>query len=156
MTRPAEAPATGRLAAMLDDLAGIGRTERGRYSRFAWTATDLELREWFVAQAAARGLDVTVDRAGNQWAWWGDPDTEGPGVVSGSHLDSAPHGGALDGPLGVLSAFITIDVLRDCGMVPAAPLGVVNFTGTLGARFGLPCVGSRVLTGAATPSVSFA
>ena len=49
--------------------------------------------EWFAAAAAARGLDLTVDRAGNQWARRGDPDAT-PGVVIGSHLDSVPDGGA--------------------------------------------------------------
>ena len=44
-----------------------------------------------------------MDRNGNQWAWWGDPDADGPGVVTGSHLDSVPDGGAFDGPLGVVS-----------------------------------------------------
>ena len=47
----------------------------GGYRRYAWTRTDHDLREWFTGEAAARGLDVTEDRMGNQWAWWGDPAT---------------------------------------------------------------------------------
>ena len=50
---------------------------------------------------------------GNQWAWWGDPDAvPGTGVVTGSHLDSVPDGGAFDGPLGVVSALAAVDQLR--------------------------------------------
>ncbi|WP_278236299.1 allantoate amidohydrolase [Isoptericola sp. AK164] len=137
------------VAGLLRDVADVGRAPSGGYARFAWTTADLALREWFVAEAAARGLDVAVDRAGNQWAWWGDPDADGPGVVTGSHLDSVPGGGAFDGPLGVASAFAAVDVLRARGVHPARPLGVVNFSDEEGARFGLACLGSRAVTGTA-------
>ncbi len=130
------------------ELEPIGRCERsGGYRRFAWTDTDRQLREWFAAQAADRGLELTVDRAGNQWAWWGDPD-RAPGVVLGSHLDSVPDGGAFDGPLGVVSAFVALDGLRAQADPPARPVGVVNFGDEEGSRFGVACAGSRILTGA--------
>ena len=79
------------------------------------------MREWFAGECAARGLDLVEDRMGNQWAWWGDPDTDASGgIVTGSHLDSVPDGGAFDGPLGVVSALAAIDQLR-AGRLPAAP-----------------------------------
>jgi N-carbamoyl-L-amino-acid hydrolase len=132
---------------MWADLEPIGRDGRtGGYRRFAWTAEDAKLREWFAGEAAARGLTMTLDRAGNQWAWQGDPD-ESPGVVVGSHLDSVPDGGAFDGPLGVVSAFAALDALRDKGFTPRLPLGVVNFGDEEGARFGVACAGSRLITG---------
>jgi N-carbamoyl-L-amino-acid hydrolase len=135
---------------MFAALAPIGRDPRsGGYKRFAWTDEDAALREWFAGAAGDRGLTVTVDRAGNQWAWWGDPDHDGrPGVAIGSHLDSVPDGGGYDGPLGVMSALAAIDVLRERGITPSRPVGVVNFADEEGARFGLACTGSRVLTGA--------
>jgi N-carbamoyl-L-amino-acid hydrolase len=134
--------------ALWDELLPLGRSpSSGGYRRFAWTPTDLSLREWFAAVAADRGLAVTVDRAGNQWAWWGDPDAV-PGVVAGSHLDSVPDGGAFDGPLGVVSALVAVDALRSRGFVPSRPIGVVNFADEEGARFGVACAGSRLLTGA--------
>ena len=133
------------------ELEPVGRHPgSGGYRRFAWTREDAALREWFTAAAAARGLDVTTDRAGNQWAWWGDPDADGPGVVVGSHLDSVPDGGAFDGPLGVISAFAALDDLRADGYTPARPVAVVNFGDEEGARFGVACAGSRLLTGALT------
>ncbi|MFE7507735.1 allantoate amidohydrolase [Promicromonospora sp. NPDC057488] len=135
------------VGALLDAIADVGRAASGGYERFAWTAHDLTLREWFAAEAAARGLDVVLDRAGNQWAWWGDPDADGPGVVTGSHLDSVPGGGAFDGPLGVAGAFAALDALRASGVVPVRPLGIVNFSDEEGARFGLACLGSRAVTG---------
>lgn len=129
-------------------LEPVGRAASGGYRRFAWTRTDHTLREWFAAACAERGLDVTVDRAGNQWGWWGDPDADGPGVAIGSHLDSVPDGGAFDGPLGVVSALLAVDELRRAGVTPSRPLAVVNFADEEGARFGVACGGSRILTGA--------
>ena len=133
---------------MWSPIAGIGRDpSTGGYRRFAWTGADHELREWFAGEAAGRGLDLVEDRMGNQWAWWGDPD-QSPGIVTGSHLDSVPDGGAFDGPLGVVSAFAAIDALRARGFRPDLPIGVVNFVDEEGARFGIACAGSRVITGA--------
>jgi N-carbamoyl-L-amino-acid hydrolase len=129
------------------DLDDIGRAPSGGYRRFAWTPADLTLREWFAAAAQQRGLDVTIDRNGNQWAWWGDPDAE-PGIVIGSHLDSVPDGGAFDGPLGVVSSLAALDALREKGFVANRPIGVVNFADEEGARFGIACAGSRLMTGA--------
>ncbi|MDT4916369.1 MAG: beta-ureidopropionase / N-carbamoyl-L-amino-acid hydrolase [Pseudonocardiales bacterium] len=141
---------------MWSALEPIGRDARtGGYSRFAWTREDAALREWFAGEATARGLTVVLDRAGNQWAWQGDPDQE-PGVVMGSHLDSVPDGGAFDGPLGVVSAFAALDLLQERGHQPSRPVGVVNFGDEEGARFGVACAGSRILTGRLGPAQAHA
>jgi N-carbamoyl-L-amino-acid hydrolase len=133
---------------MLDELARIGRDlSTGGYLRDAWSPADLELREWFRGEAARLGLDTREDRNGNLWAWWGDPSRE-PGVVTGSHLDSVRQGGAYDGPLGVASAFAAVQALKESGARPRRPLGVACFSDEEGARFGMPCMGSRLLTGA--------
>jgi N-carbamoyl-L-amino-acid hydrolase len=138
--------------AMWADLQPVGRASTGGYRRYAWTREDHELREWFAGQCLARGLDVIEDRAGNQWAWWGDPDAVRPdgatgGVAVGSHLDSVPDGGAFDGPLGVVSALAALDALQSTGRRPGVPLAVVNFGDEEGARFGIACAGSRIITG---------
>ncbi len=138
------------------ELQPVGRAPSGGYRRFAWTPVDLALREWFTSCATARGLEVLLDRAGNQWAWWGDPDASGPGLVTGSHLDSVPDGGAFDGPLGVVAAFVAVDALRSKGFVPSRPIGVVNFADEEGARFGVACAGSRLVTGALSPERALA
>ncbi|MEU9831193.1 allantoate amidohydrolase [Streptosporangium sp. NPDC048047] len=132
----------------IEHLGRDGRT--GGYLRDAWSPADRELREWFRQEAERRGLDLRQDRNGNLWAWWGDPSAR-PGVVTGSHLDSVRQGGAFDGPLGVVSAFAALDALRARGAEPARPLGVACFTDEEGARFGVPCVGSRLLTGVLDP-----
>jgi N-carbamoyl-L-amino-acid hydrolase len=147
---------TTRFSSMWADLEGVGREpSTGGYRRYAWTRVDADLREWFAAECAVRGLDLTEDRMGNQWGWWGDPDAE-PGIVAGSHLDSVPDGGAFDGPLGVVSAFAAVDALREQGFVPQRPIGVVNFVDEEGARFGVACAGSRVVTGALSPERALA
>ncbi|MBT3164936.1 allantoate amidohydrolase [Streptomyces sp. Vc74B-19] len=135
---------------MWRQLLPVGRNSAsGGYRRFAWTGADADCRDWFREQARRRGLAYEEDRNGNQWAWLGDP-AAGDAVVTGSHLDSVPDGGAFDGPLGVVSAFAALDELSRRGARPARPLGVVNFGDEEGARFGLACVGSRLTAGALT------
>lgn len=141
---PADA---GRFAGAWSDLVGVGRDRvRGGYSRHLFDDADMLMRQWFTEQAERRGLEVENDRNGNVWAWWGEP---GPGaVVTGSHLDSVPGGGAFDGPLGVVSALLAVDELRVRGVAPTRPLAVACFAEEEGGRFGLPCMGSRLMTGA--------
>ncbi|RIJ70848.1 allantoate amidohydrolase [Nakamurella silvestris] len=145
----APGPADGaRFASAWSDLATVGRDQqRGGYSRHAFDDAEMAMRSWFVEQAERRGLQVEVDRNANIWAWWGTP---GPGaLVTGSHLDSVPGGGAFDGPLGVVSSLLAIDELRVRGFVPSRPIALVCFVEEEGGRFGLPCLGSRLMTGVA-------
>ncbi len=136
---------------MWAELEPIGRDPvTGGYHRLAYTDAELTLREWFAGEAGSRGLDVHEDGAGNLWAWWGDP-TAGDAVATGSHLDSVPEGGAYDGPLGVVSAFGAVDVLRSRGAEPSRPVAVVAFADEEGSRFGVACAGSRLLTGRLDP-----
>ncbi|MEU8867042.1 allantoate amidohydrolase [Streptomyces umbrinus] len=135
---------------MWRELQPIGRHPgSGGYRRFAWTGADRDCRDWFEEQARARGLSYELDRNGNQWAWLGDP-AAGDAVVTGSHLDSVPDGGAFDGPLGVVSSFAALDELRSRNAEFAKPLAIVNFGDEEGARFGLACVGSRLAAGELT------
>jgi N-carbamoyl-L-amino-acid hydrolase len=166
---------------MWEELLPIGRAAGGGYRRFSWTAADRECRDWFAQEARSRGLTLDRDRNGNLLAWWDVTDEPGAGaagmvadvaniaanavagdamagrmrrdaVLTGSHLDSVPDGGAYDGPLGVVSALAAIDLLRERGVTPHRPLGVAVFTEEEGARFGVACLGSRLVTGAIDPS----
>ncbi|MGW1783043.1 allantoate amidohydrolase [Streptomyces sp. NPDC002143] len=135
---------------MWAELLPVGRSSAsGGYRRYAWTGADADCRAWFKGQAEARGLAYEIDRNGNQWAWLGDP-TAGDAVVTGSHLDSVPDGGAFDGPLGVVSSFAALDELRARQAEFTKPLALVNFGDEEGARFGLACVGSRLTAGQLT------
>jgi N-carbamoyl-L-amino-acid hydrolase len=137
-----------RFAALWRSLAPIGLDEgTGGYLRYAFGEADLACREWFTEEALDRDLTVTPDGNGNLWAWWGDA-SGGPAVVTGSHFDSVPHGGGYDGPLGIVSALLAVDVLRQRGFRPARPIGIAAFAEEEGSRFGVACLGSRLLTGA--------
>jgi beta-ureidopropionase / N-carbamoyl-L-amino-acid hydrolase len=162
-------------AALWESLLPIGRDGlSGGYRRFSWTPEDAACRAWFIQAAAERDLRVLTDNNGNLWAWWDPPaqpdailpagaagDSRAPSpradtgaVVTGSHLDSVPDGGAFDGPLGVVSAFAAVDMLREQSHVPVRPLGIAAFSEEEGARFGVACLGSRLLAGAIDPSAA--
>ena len=131
---------------MWRDLAPVGRSaSSGGYFRQPFASAERELDAWFAEQAAARGLRLERDATGNVVAWW--DVGAGPGVLTGSHLDSVLDGGAYDGPLGVVSGLAAIDLLRERGVVPARPVGVSVFVEEEGSRFGLACLGSRLATG---------
>jgi N-carbamoyl-L-amino-acid hydrolase len=119
---------------------------RGGYSRPVYSTAELDLRNWFIDQARLRGLDVETDRNGIIWAWWGKP--QDGALVTGSHLDSVPGGGAFDGPLGVASALAAVDLLKARGTAPGRSLAITVFPEEEGSRFGVACLGSRLLTGA--------
>jgi N-carbamoyl-L-amino-acid hydrolase len=139
---------------MLDAIAEVGLDARtGGYRRFAWTDADMELRQWFVGEAEARGMDVAEDGNGNQLAWLG---SGADALLLGSHLDSVPDGGAFDGPLGVVSSFAALDRLRADGFTPSRPIVVGNFADEEGARFGIACAGSQLATGVLAPDHALA
>lgn len=156
------APVTALLAA-IEDTGRDGR--RGGYSRPVYSAAERDLREWFTAEASRRGLSVETDANGILWAWWdlpGDgsgsesaPERRGA-LVTGSHLDSVPGGGAFDGPLGVASALAAVDLLqareKDGGLTRNRALAVAVFPEEEGSRFGVACLGSRLLAGAIDPA----
>jgi len=136
-------------ATMMRDLVDVGRDRtRGGYSRPVFSAAELELREWFRAEAHRIGLDVETDRNGVIWAWWDVPGhRREDAVATGSHLDSVPGGGAFDGPLGVVSALAALEQLRAHGHQPKRPVVVVVFPEEEGSRFGVPCLGSGIMSG---------
>ncbi len=131
------------------EIAAIGRAAADGYKRWAWTPEDRAARAWFEHRAAAAGLDVEVDRNGNQWAWWGAPGTGA--VATGSHLDTVASGGAFDGALGIVSSLVAVEELRLRGLELKRPVAVVNFWEEEGARFGIPTAGSGLMTGHVDP-----
>ncbi|NKX49669.1 allantoate amidohydrolase, partial [Arthrobacter deserti] len=139
---------------LLAGIAGTGRDGvRGGYTRPVYSTAELDLRTWFCEQAAARGLAAETDRNGVIWAWWDVPGRPGraDAVVTGSHLDSVPGGGPFDGPLGLASALVAVDLLKERGTVPRRPLALAVFPEEEGSRFGVACLGSRLLSGAIDP-----
>ena len=127
--------------AMWRDLLPLGRDPRsGGYHRSPFASAERECVAWYLEQAAARGLEVSVDGQGNAIAWWRPEEVVGKGLLIGSHLDSVVDGGAYDGPLGVVSSFAAIDRLRSEGFAPRRPVGVgdVRRGGGVAVRHRLP------------------
>ena len=147
---------------LLESIEGVGRdTVRGGYSRPVFSPAELDLRSWFEQEARRRGLDIETDRNGILWAWWdvdgayrNDCGTRDGALVNASHLDSVPGGGAFDGPLGVAAALAAVDLLKERGVQPQRALAVTVFPEEEGSRFGVACLGSRLLTGAIDPDTA--
>lgn len=150
---PAETAGAPTVAGLLKEISDVGRdSARGGYSRPVFSTAESDLRTWFIEQAGRRGLDVHTDANGIMWAWW-DTATglRKDAVATGSHLDSVPGGGEYDGPLGVASALVAVDLLKARNFRPRRPLALAVFPEEEGSRFGVACLGSRLLTGGLDP-----
>lgn len=131
------------MLANLRELAELTGSERGA-QRVAWTDTWAKAREWERGLLAELPVTVDVDEAGNQWATLegASPET----LIIGSHIDSVPDGGRLDGSLGVLSALEVLRAIAANG-VPPLTVKLVDWADEEGARFGLSLLGSMAATG---------
>ena len=136
-----------RVIADLADLARLTGDGRGA-QRLCWTPKWLRALEWFEYSLRAVGATVSRDAAGNVWGTHAQPGQSL--VVLGSHLDSVPDGGRLDGAYGTLAA---LEILRVASATGDQDLGlaVVAFADEEGARFG-PSLGAAGLTGTADPA----
>jgi len=126
----------------LRELAARTSTHDGA-QRLAWGPVWRDARDWFKGRAAEIGLRVETDSAGNNWVTLrgGSPKT----VIVGSHLDSVPNGGWLDGALGVMAA---LEALRmHAGATPPVTLKLVDWADEEGARFGRSLLGSAAAAG---------
>jgi N-carbamoyl-L-amino-acid hydrolase len=137
-----------RLDARLRGLATFGALAGGGVTRAAWTPAHEEARAWLVQEMKAAGLQTWVDTAGNVF---GATDTKGfderrPIVLTGSHIDTVPEGGPLDGALGVLAGLECLHTIVEHGVPHARPLAVVAWSDEEG-RYG-SLFGSRAFSGA--------
>src|SRR3989442_1963035 len=131
-----------RVIADLRELAARTSTPEGA-QRLAWGPTWREARDWFRSKVAAFGLRVENDSAGNHWVTL--PGTSNRTVIVGSHLDSVPNGGWLDGALGVMAA---LEALRmHVATQPPVTLKLVDWADEEGARFGRSLLGSAAGAG---------
>jgi hydantoinase/carbamoylase family amidase len=137
-----------RIARFLDDVAAVGADPRGGWTRLAFSPEERKAHAVFADAAATLGLDVRVDAIGNSYADL-PGHNDAAALVAGSHLDTVPRGGNFDGTAGVAAALEVARILAESGRVERA-FRAVAFSAEEGARFGAPCIGSRIATGAFT------
>ena len=136
-----------RLVDRLAALAEIGAIEGTEgCARLALTDEDKAGRDLVVSWMRDLDLDVTVDGVGNVVAVMAGT-TDGPPVMTGSHIDTVRTGGRYDGNLGVLAGLEVVETLRTAGVTPTRPLAVAFFTDEEGARFPPDMLGSLVYVG---------
>lgn len=139
---------TKRLQENIETLASIGRHEDHGLYRMAFSDGDMEGRAWFKQQLEDAGLEIYEDGAANihgRLNW----DDNVPAVVTGSHLDTVPGAGHLDGALGVLVGLECLHSIKEQNLPLRHPMEVIAFTDEEG-RFG-GMVGSQSIAGQLTP-----
>jgi allantoate deiminase len=126
----------------LRELAQHTSTAEGA-QRLAWGPVWREARTWFNARLARLGITPEIDAAGNSWATL--PGQSDRTVIIGSHLDSVPNGGWLDGTLGVMAGLEALRMFK--GQRPPVTLKVVDWADEEGARFSRSLLGSSAASG---------
>lgn len=137
-----------RLRARIDTLATFGALPGGGVTRPAWSAPHEAARGWLLGELRRAGLEPWVDPVGNAFGGLGVRDftAERPVVVTGSHIDTVPEGGILDGALGVLAGLECLHVIHERQVAHRRPLVVAAWTDEEG-RYG-SLFGSRAFCGA--------
>lgn len=136
-----------RLQTRLADLAAIGEIEGTEgCARLALTDEDRHGRDLVITWMRDLGLEVTIDAIGNAVAIMAG-QTQGPPVMTGSHIDTVRTGGRYDGNLGVLAGLEVIESVQAAGITPQRPLAVAFFTNEEGARFPPDMLGSLAYVG---------
>jgi len=149
----AGAPAVdaARVIAELRELAARTGDERGA-QRLCWGPVWHRARAYLTALLTEIGIEPEVDEAGNLWARLEGADPAAPAVVVGSHVDSVPDGGWLDGALGVFAALGVLRSHAAGGGPPPRPLVLVDWADEEGARFGRSLFGSSAFAGTLDPA----
>lgn len=137
-----------RLLEELQRLARITDAEAPAVTRVLFTPRDLEARAFLTELFAAAGLTVRSDSVGNLFARWDGTQPDLPAVATGSHTDAIPNAGMYDGTVGVLGGLEAIRALQRAGVRPRRSIELIMFTSEEPTRFGVGCVGSRVMSGA--------
>ena len=136
-----------RLISEIEALAAFSDAEPPAVTRIVFTPTDLEARAWMKARCEDAGLAVRQDAIGNTFARWVGSDRAAPVVGTGSHIDAIPNAGKYDGVVGVLGGLEAIRALQRAGFRPRHSIELLIFTSEEPTRFGIGCLGSRMLAG---------
>ena len=137
-----------RLAFEIEALAAISEADPPVVTRVVFTPADLKSRAWMIARCEEAGLSVRQDAIGNIFARWCGAEPSLPAVGTGSHIDAIPNAGKYDGVVGVLGGLEAIRALQRGGFQPKHSVELLIFATEEPTRFGIGCLGSRLLSGA--------
>jgi ureidoglycolate amidohydrolase len=136
-----------RLQAEIDDLAKITEAEPPVVTRVVFGEADRRAREWLAAKCKETSLSLRTDAVGNSFARWQGTAPSAPAVGTGSHIDAIPNAGKYDGVVGVLGGLEAIRALQRANLRPRHSIELLLFTSEEPTRFGIGCLGSRLLAG---------
>jgi N-carbamoyl-L-amino-acid hydrolase len=139
------------LMCRIGELAAISEAPAPAVTRVLFSEADMRGREYVRRCAHDVGLAIREDAVGNIFARWEGAEPSLPAVGTGSHTDAIPNAGKYDGTVGVLGGFEALAALKRAGFQPRRSLEVVMFTSEEPTRFGLGCLGSRLMAGALPP-----
>jgi ureidoglycolate amidohydrolase len=136
-----------RLLQELETLAAFSDAEPPAVTRVVFTPTDLKARAWVISRCEEAGLSVRQDAIGNIFARRSGADPAAPAVGTGSHIDAIPNAGKYDGVVGVLGGLEAIRALQRSGFRPKNSIELLVVATEEPTRFGIGCLGSRLLSG---------
>jgi N-carbamoyl-L-amino-acid hydrolase len=136
-----------RLVHEIESLGNISESAPPVVTRIVFTEADLRGREFVKRLCREAGLVIREDAAGNTFARWIGQMPELAPVATGSHIDAIPNAGRYDGTVGVLGALEAIRALMRSGHRPRRSIELIVFTSEEPTRFGIGCLGSRLMAG---------
>jgi ureidoglycolate amidohydrolase len=145
-----------RLIGELNTLAQISAAEPPVVTRVVFSEADLRARAYVKGLCHEAGLDVHEDAIGNTFASWHGTGPDLAPIGTGSHIDAIPNAGLYDGCVGVLGGLEAIRVLQQLGYKPRRSIELVIFTAEEPTRFGIGCLGSRMMAGVLSPAQALA
>ena len=137
-----------RLLSEIESLAEFSDAEPPAVTRVVFTPTELKARAWVKDRCKDADLVIRDDAIGNTFARWVGSNAKAPAVGTGSHIDAIPNAGKYDGVVGVLGGLEAIRTLQAAGFQPKHSIELLIFATEEPTRFGIGCLGSRLLSGA--------
>ena len=143
-----------QLVSEIEELATISDADPPAVTRVVFSPTDMKARAWMKDRCRHAGLMVHDDAIGNTFARWVGRDPDAPAVGTGSHIDAIPNAGKYDGVVGVLGGLEAMRALQRAGFHPRHSIELLIFTAEEPTRFGIGCLGSRLLSGTLTANAA--
>jgi ureidoglycolate amidohydrolase len=140
-----------RLSQELEHLATFSEVSAPAVTRIIYSEQDMQARAYLDTLFIEAELVIRKDALGNIFARWQGTEPELPAIATGSHIDAIPNAGMYDGTVGVLGGLEAIRSLRVSGFKPKRSIELILFTAEEPTRFGVGCLGSRVMAGVLTP-----